>query len=812
MQSEHLKAMRAISKIKEQIAKEAQDTRDAKTVESPESVEGNQGVECRPRPRRNYLFGVILATGVMLALAYTGYVGWLRYGSAEGVARPVARALGQSVGFLVLCAVLGMIPRKENPRRKWVIFAPLFAFWCVYTAYPDHKVAINHKKELTEKDFVAVDEPQTAIIDPDYCFRIDSPGDRWKLFSERGAVRIVPDALAGAIEVGGLHGVVIVEPLPDCDLAEYVNLLRDVNRVPGGELTPIRETTFQAKPALRYGQSATVNGVELRVEYVVFLHQGFGYQLTTLAVAGRYSDSAAQTFLGAFHLTDGKVRARSGMVPTNDFEGVGQRVIDGRFESAVYKLAVDPPKGWHLMVGASLWEANEDAEIGLSNASLGAYLVVVPEYIWGTDREAHRKLLLASIEAESGIDTGARRALEPLPMIVGGDSVDFRRHIETISATSFRFYTGVYFVGTCCYQILAWHFEGNESPPEAELAQAVKSIRFLDDERVEQLTSEMRDKPDPENSIGPGYCLRNGVYRNFEHGVTWTKPRGFWRAATGDEARSQNEAVSLLAVEPQSGLYVQWIVEEAGAFDDATLHQAALTGMFGGGHPVLDRMPESLVLAGATALVSEANFMIDGVMLAFRVATTIANGRAHQMIVWGLPGNMERGRQQGDQALLGFAFPGSSLVEVVKTPLAYRDNRAGFYFSVPGPGWTVNENLRPDLRPVGTTIQFLRGGQEVLVSALATFEPGPDKSFVYDNAAAFLEVNFSRLMSSIPMTKSASFAGISWRVQVWRQGGESVHAAVGERHSTFYMLLVADTKGTGDRLMNHVMKNFQLLD
>ncbi len=669
----------------------------------------------------------------------------------------------------------------------------------------------NRGKGPGKNDLVAVDEPQAAIVDPDYCFRIESPGDRWKLLPEKEVMRILPDAVAGAVSVGGCYGVVLVEPLVDNDLAAYVSLIRDGNRIPGGELTPTRATAFHARPAMRFGQSGTVSGVDFRYEYQVFLHQGFGYQLVAWSVAKQFSDGDIQAFFDAFHLTDGKVRARSSTLPIADFEGVGQRVVDGRFESAVYKLTVDPPRGWQLMVGASLREASEDAEIGLSNASLGTYLVVIPEYIGNADQEAHRQLLLANAEAGLGIGAGGGRVLDPLSMAVCGVSVDFRRYV-TEAGMAFRYYLGVHFVDTCCYQILAWHLESNDSPPEKELAAAVKSIRFLDDQHTAQLKKEMRARPDPENTIGPGYCLRNGVYRNFEHGVTWTKPTGFWRAAVGDDARARNDSCSLLAEEPQSGLYVQWIVEEAGDFNAATFHRVVLASTFGEDHPIVNRVPESLALTGATALVSEAEVRTGNLVIVYRVATAIANRRAHQMLVWGLPENMKRGRQQIDQALTGFAFPGSKLIEVINAPPTYRDNRAGFSLRLPGSGWTVRDNLRPEFQAIGSMLQFQRRNQGILVIALASFEPGQDVSWAADTIKNMWAVNFSRFMSAKPTTNQAPFAGISWQLETWRKGGESVHTAVAVRQRTIYALIVTGTEGTGRTIMNRVMKDFRLLD
>ncbi|NOX58035.1 MAG: hypothetical protein GXP29_04150, partial [Planctomycetes bacterium] len=306
--------------------------------------------------------------------------------------------------------------------------------------------------------------------------------------------------------------------------------------------------------------------------------------------------------------------------------------------------------------------------------------------------------------------------------------------------------------------------------------------------------------------------LRNGVYRNFTHGVTWTKPEGFWRTSMGEEASAVDEFCMLLAEEAQSGLYVQWIVEDAGDFDGATFHQAVIANMFGEDHPVVGQAPESIKLNGATALMNDADLSIDGLMFTYRVATTIANGRGHQMIVWGWPGVMKQKKTQIDQAIAGFAFPGSSLVETVKALPTYRDNRVGFSVRLPGSGWTVNENMQPAMQPIGAVLQFQRQNQLIIIMALAAVELGQDISWASGAMTDIMGANFSQLTSSKPTTKQTTFAGIPWEVKTWKKDNETIHLAMGVRQRTIYAIAVSGADGTGKVVMDRITKGFRLLD
>ncbi len=666
----------------------------------------------------------------------------------------------------------------------------------------------NRASKFSKENLVATEVPDDAIVDKDYCFRIEPMGQKWRLMPESEIVRITPDAVAGATSVEGIFGVVIVEHFPDTDLESYVDLLKSNVSVVPTETTPLESLEYQSKPAMKYGYSAVINGLDLKFENLVFFHQGFGYQILTWGMKQRYTASRSNQFREAFRLTEGTVKVRSKTIPIKDYVGVGRRVTDGRFESAIYKFGCKPPQGWQLLVGASLRELDPTAEIGLMNAEAGTYAIVIPEYIVGLNPESHRSVMTSAIEANLGIGAGGGQRTDPIELKVGPHPTKF----QSYQSEQFRYYFGVHMSEDCSYRILAWHLDSSKNAPRKELAKVLESIDFMNDEQASQIEMELASLPDPENKIGPTFSLRSGVYRDFEHGIVWKKPQGLWRVSTGDEAKAMNQDTLFMAESAKSGLFVQLIVEDAEGWDPKTYHDAAMSIIFGDGNAVYGASGKTLELNGTTAIVSEATQLPVESGFRYRLATTIVDNRAFQMIVFGVPANFEKASKQAYQAIEAFSFPGATMVPTEAALPTFRDNRTGFAITVPGSGWSLKQNIQPALEPIGTTIQFTRNNQEILVMALTMLEPGQDISWASDTMTNVISANLSRMIDSKPKTTQKSFAGIQWQMQSWQKRRDTVHLLVGVRHRTVYTLVVTGPDGGGDILLTQITKNFRLLD
>ena len=275
-------------------------------------------------------------------------------------------------------------------------------------------------KELDEDKRVLTEEGESDLVDPDYCFRLRSPGRQWKLLSEKEISGILPDAVAGAAHANGVFGAIIVEACGNAKLRDYADLLLAYWEDAGLRADTPRPVQYKGRPALHCQARGTIDGLSFLYEILIFVHQKHGYQVQAWGLAAKFKSKYAEDFRQAFSLTDGTVRARGRTAPVKDFSGVGQRVKAGRFESAISGLAANSNEHWTVMVGAELSQANEDAEIGMKNVQDNLYFVVTPESIGGLDKSAYLKQIITTNEqalSEGGRLTklpGTERILEAL--------------------------------------------------------------------------------------------------------------------------------------------------------------------------------------------------------------------------------------------------------------------------------------------------------------------------------------------------------------------------------------------------------------
>ena len=542
------------------------------------------------------------------------------------------------------------------------------------------------------QDLVAVAETQPPLIDEDYCFRLAAPNNKWKLLDDREVQQLLPDAVAGMMAAGGFFGVVIVEPMPTEDLLLLAELLRDNSVMLDGGTTSIEEVSFQDRPAMRFQRSGLTNGMDLTFEHLVFVHQEFAYQLVCWGTTARFTRDLCQQFYDAFEITDGQVKGRASAI-VKEFDGVGCRVVDGVFQSAVYRLTAQPKDDWQLMVGASLGQSFSDAEVGLQNAVKAAYLVVLPEFVAEQDRAAFTKAAATSIVEELELDPATRQIVE---FDVDGSPTAFE--VYRSLSIPLRYYSGIHFIDDVAYRFLLWHPDRSVAEMRQELRTAVAQIGFLDQPTTDSLTQKLLEKNDRQNIVGLGYSLRNGIYRDFERRVMWTKPHGFWRVLLGDEARASNEFCSLAATEPALGLELLLVDEPSAGFTPETYHQTVMDNMFGEADEDDRAAPKTIRLGDRAALCSNAILELEPVDVSFRVVTILHGDQAHQIVVSGAGRRFPSQGREIEETIRGFRFLGEEMVPIERPAAGhYRDHRIGWEMILEESNWELKENLRPRL-------------------------------------------------------------------------------------------------------------------
>ncbi len=634
----------------------------------------------------------------------------------------------------------------------------------------------------------AVADEQAFLEDPDYRFRIASPGPGWRLLGEADARQVTPDAVAGLTDLKGTNFAVIVEEAPDIDLDRFVGVVRSNMPIEEVRFDEVETLVFHSFPARRWDTRGKVKGISVHFRHLVFLREGFAYQLIGFGVgasqgfAGPRSDLS--TLAERFSPTEGPVKARAMTKVLEDARGVGWDVRDGVYRDAANGLEVAPPPGWRLAVGAELLDMNDSACVGLIASDPETYLILIVEPMRGIEPAAFTARVRKSMR--EGLDGDA--VGKPVPQKVGGR--EFSLQTYRLRALPHLLHHGVRIDDGRTVQVQAWHAERNADRAGARLREAYAAIRFLGEPARAALERELLAHADPQDAVGPGYALRGGVYRDFEGRFTWTKPRGFWKAHVGADARAQNEIASLFVEEAAAGLAAMVIVETGGTASPAEYHRTVVAHLEPK-DPAGD--PASIDLGGATALFTEVRPGTTDPPMRFGVATLVDGERAYQVLVWGLEGNVEAARPRMMDAVRAFR-PRPDLVAEVRAETSFLDHRMGFRLRRPaGSLWRFQHQTPAAIAAVASMVGYGSADGTVIAGAFCTLREEQDERFVRGMVLEMLRER-AKAGAVEPEETTSTLAGLPARRMVV-SGGQRMVAWIAQRGRTFYLLIAGARPG-----------------
>lgn len=656
----------------------------------------------------------------------------------------------------------------------------------------------------------AVPSPALAdgrtLIDENYRFRLERPGPDWRLLGPQEITKIVPDAVAGAVSSEGLFGAVIVEAAPNASLEPLARMVLDSMALEHRQIQSFETVRFQDRDAVEYQVTGRVQGVQFVYRNVVFLHQAFAYQVLSWSVERRASQRGLGRFAGAFSLLSGEVKARAATREAKDVEGVGWRVKDGVFESAVYGIVVRPQGSWRLAVAGELLEMSADAEVGLIHAAPECYVTLIPEMAVGADREA----LVSAIRDASPFEGSEGAPTTTHRVRIGEQDVNLLRY-ERAGPLGIVFYLGAFFVGDVCVSVNAWHVAGLGKALETPLEEAFASIQFLDPEEHARLAEELRQRPDLQISVGHGHALRGGRYRSFEYGLVWEAPPGWWRMAAGQEAHRQNPDASLVVEAPELGLNVVLISEAGIGVSPERYHRTVVANHLGAGSPALEGPAETHDLGQAQGHLSSGTARIGALEFEFHLLTAVHQGRALQLVVSGMPGNVRRHREAVAAALGGLRVQ-RQLRPVSSTGPTLFDWRLGFSMTPPGTRWHHEDETPGALRSLGSMHVWSRPGRTVRVMAICSMHEGQDMAWFEDLMARILRTNLGKLGFEGARRQEAEIDGRpATRLELGASRRRiAVHLL--SRGRTFYALLCELRAGDPPEIEDGIMRGFRLLN
>jgi hypothetical protein len=614
------------------------------------------------------------------------------------------------------------------------------------------------------------------LVNEDFQFQLRWPGKGWSLLDAREARGIVPDAVAGARGVSGVHGSVIVENIDAADLEAVARQIADNVGVRDKKLSPFTKLTFAGEKAVRWGTTGTINGMSVRFEHTVFCHQKHLYQVLAFAAGemARADGSDFRAFTDAFSLLPGQVRDRVETVKVLDVAGVGWRVRGGVYESAAYGLRAAPRPGWHVSVGAELARMNASAEFGLARSSPQAFIVALAER---APPEVDRAAYGAGMIERTVHAVGGTLAAAPVTVAVGGVEVKLTEYATT-GALPLRYLHGILFHGREAFQLVGWTTAGEGAAGPAAVIDGLGAIELLDGEARATLRKELEGKPDPQSQIGPQFSFRRDLYRDFARGFSFRRS-GLWRVTAGDRAREHNESAILWLDEPALGVLAFVTVSSTSA-DSLVSHRQEVAARL--------RKPKgpALVKVGTSpALRSSGTVEVEAASLQWEITTLVRDLHLFTVNVWGLPPDMLAAREAIDQMLTSFRFGGPQLEPTGARDGRYRDQRLGFSYQPPAGDWQ-----RKDITPAGVAadmhmVGWTRSGREIIVGALGINDQSPGA------ALKGMEARMRSMMGDDVQRASAVLDGQRCQKARARKGLAQMEMYVLERDGIAYMLILS---------------------
>jgi hypothetical protein len=627
----------------------------------------------------------------------------------------------------------------------------------------------------------AAEEP-AVHEDADYRFRITSPGSDWRLLPELEARKLVPDAIAGLTDLKGANFVVIAEEAPGANLDAYARVLRENMPVENADFGEVETVTFQSHPARRWNVRGKMNGLDVRFRNLLVARGDFLFQILGFQVGSSTRD--LDTLAANIVLTPGPIRPRRLARATHDVRGVGWRIQGGVYQDAANGVEVRPPEGWRLVVGTELNVMNDSACVGLISADPDAYVILIVERARGVDREAFLAKLRANVaESSGGSPTGSA-----VPDVVGGREFAMRTHRVSRGA-SVLLHHGARIDGDRAVQVQAWHVEGVAARVRPRLVAAYAAIRFLDEPSRAALAKDLLAAEDPQDLVGPGYSLRRGVLQDFEHRFTWTKPAGFWEVTAGQEARAGNPDTTVSLAEVSLGLQGQVIAEEMEGVGPLEFHNFLLERL-----EPKDPLPEPtrLDLDGTEALFTEVRPGILDLPMRYAVTSVVKEGRAYQLLFWGLEGNVETTRPNLLAAVRAFRFP-PGLVTKERRADVFVDHRLGWRLRRPaGPGWRFTDATPPGIAAAGTVVVY-EGPGSVVGGAFSLQTEEQDERFIRDMILNLVRQRGTENAAEASES-NATLAGLPAR-RIALSGTKPMVVLLAQRGRRFYLLVVETRPG-----------------
>jgi hypothetical protein len=687
--------------------------------------------------------------------------------------------------LLSLCLSLGACARKEGKKE------------------------VEPDKEATATETAPAHAPPRyegeVINNEPYRFRLAQPGAEWQLLEGSEARQISVDAQVAAVVASGLTAVVIVEHAPNVSLEEMGNLLLDSMPIEEKEISERETIEYVGLPTIAYQLSGNVNEIPMDYAGRIFMRDKYAYQVVAFAPRGAAKAEELANFFASFSLLEGEIRPIQQDMTSPNMVGVGWRLKEGVFESAISGLRVAPSGGWRAVVGAEARRMNADAEVVLIHQAPEAYFLVIPELIG----EASPKVYLKDRIESTAANMKGSVERETVTGRLLGKAVDVT--ILSGGEVPWTFQVSVAFEKEWAVQATGWYTAALAEEGQKALRDAMGAVSLMPTKEVKALRKELLALPDEQDDVGKDFSLRSGVFRDYEHGVQWTKPPGFWELSVGQEARAINPIAQLYGRYSNSALHLLLVAERSMLGVDAeSYHQQAFAGAAKNLDLKAKKIGTPSRIGSGAALQTDASTNMGGIDLAYRVVTAVEGNTGVQLHIWGVASGMKRHAAALKAATRELAL--RKLPPSEERRGVYLDHRLGFSMRLPKQFPHI-DSTPPELVGIGSFPTWGVDGKDwVGVLALCAIEAGRDREWAMNLMEKRIRDSYTSIVNAGEASKEeTTLLGMPARQLTWKTPGLRLDAYLIRRHHTIYAILATDTSG-GTGMIDRAIAGFRLID
>lgn len=595
---------------------------------------------------------------------------------------------------------------------------------------------------MPETETVSVSEETSQVVDgntfEDYflALKITRPDSTWQFLDQEHAANLVPDASMGMINVQRQgYAALLGERLSDISLEQYIDLITSSGPLSTAKDLKTESIEIDGFPAIETQRQATIEGIDFTYHIVIVKRGDFFYQLIgwSLTNAFHLCESDLRSIANSISFVrDREPQVRSRIFVEND-QSFDWKISEGIYSNAAFRFRLTPTENLSMMGQLELTIINEDATAGVANVNDDFHQIYLVEPKGDMDEDKFLEIIYTGISEQME----GKPIPEPTTVNCGGVTAKqflFQR-VETEGAF-FDFTFTLFFHDGFFYRIQSWWPSDTTGLSTDLQKESLTMFEWISDQEVEQLETELASV-DSNNAVGLEFCMRNGLFQDFEYGYSLRLPDGIWQVSTGDSSTFRSEDSRAIFNEARDGVQITLVPEQLD-ITHAKYHNILSQNL---GIPD-SNAARTVKHPDGDILVSAHNELTNGTPISYRLVTAQRGQRCVQLLMTclqSLEANLDR---RLPEIIEGFSFPEHSIQKVQGGGQVLIDNRLGYKLAVPN-AWAQKPTASKEFESVGSLVVYANNeagfgvvaicldseiDEEILIDAMAknsgiTFDP-----------------------------------------------------------------------------------------